>query len=102
MAPKTKPVAKATKSKTSSTFESVFASINTEAVEYITCKVRFIKLFTHKEMRRAMLVVEHDGVTKKVYCFPDTIGELKAPFKADMLVELNDEGYWNVTAISEV
>lgn len=95
----------ASTSKKSSTFESVFNATVVSDLEIVSVKVKFIKIFTYNEQKRAMLLIEHDGDNKKVYCFPDTVIGLKAPFKAELLVEKcvhKEEEYWNVTAVTDI
>ena len=82
-----------------SAFESALVATTEADIEIVACNVRFIKQFTYEQSARAMMVITHDGATKKAYCFADVVADLKAPFKAELLIEQKD-GYWNVTAVT--
>lgn len=87
--------------KTPSGFESAFQTTDTTELEIVSCTVKFLKPFTKDEVKRVMILIEHKGINKKVYCFPDTVAGLKAPFKAELLLEHRNE-FWNVTAVTEL
>lgn len=90
--------------KKTSSFESVFVATSASALEMVQCNVKFIRHMTFDDNKRAMLLVERNGVTSKVYCFAEVVEGLRAPFKAELLVEekiaSDKKVYWNVTAIS--
>ncbi len=85
--------------KSSTSFESAFAEAT--SFETVNATVRFIKPIPNG---RVMLLVQRRDKSYKCYGFFSMVEGLRAPFKAELLVEqrIGDDKkeYWNVTAVT--
>ena len=81
--------------------ESASTVMQSSDFDIVECNVRFIKHFVHDDQRRTMLLITVNNETRKVYCFPEVVDGLRAPFKAELLLEKRGD-YWNVNAVAEL
>jgi hypothetical protein len=84
--------------KTTKSFETAFVEMMD--FETVIATIRFIKPLRNNG---AMLLIERNGKNYKCYTWFDVVRDIKAPIKAELLVEMRKKDeipYYNVTAIT--